>query len=485
MTKKAELFEKKYKTIATIGPKSESYEVMKQLIQEGVNVIRLNMSHGDFAEQAARIKTARKIEKELQIPISVLLDTKGPEIRIHKFENKKEEVNLGDKIELHTKEEITGTKEGNLIKFSCTYKDMSKQVKKDHKVLIDDGKLIVLVDKVDTKKGVIYGTAQNNHKVSNNKAINIPGVRLTLPFISDYDRAAIEWGISQDIDYIAASFVSSKEDILEIREILEEHKAEQIQIMPKIESLWSLNHLNEILEVSDAVMLARGDLGVEIPFEEVPYWEKLIANKAKFFRKPIVIATHMLDSMEDNPRPTRAEVTDVYYAASLGVDAVMLSGESAAGDFPVAAVNTMSRIVTEASKHFNHTAFAEEAYAYIPTYQAEVAHEVILKSLERRTDLMIIISNKGRMIKALSQYRSPAPIVGIVHDKKIFRKFGAMYGVYNILMKKADHSKLYSNDKELKAIASNVSKRIFSKDRIDRGLRVIVTNKSEYKVITL
>ena len=485
MIKKAKLYEKKYKTIATIGPKSEKEEVLRKLIENGVNVIRLNMSHGDFAEQVARIKTVRKLEKEFDMPISVLLDTKGPEIRIHKFENKSEIVNLGEKIEIYTNKEILGKKEGNVIKFSCTYKDMPKQVKVGDKVLIDDGKLSVRVTKVDVKKGLICGESKNNHKVSNNKAINIPGVRLTLPFISDYDKEAIEWGIKHDIDYIAASFVSSKEDILEIRKILEKHNASNIKIMPKIESLWSLNHLNEILEVSDAVMLARGDLGVEIPFEEVPYWEKLIANKAKYFGKPIVIATHMLDSMEDNPRPTRAEVTDVYYAASLGVDSVMLSGESAAGDFPVEAVDTMSRIVTEASLHFDHVAFSEDAYAYIPTAQAEAAYSVITKVNTRRIDLVLAVSNQGNVINALSQYRCKAPIIGLVHDKKIYRKFGASYGVYNILVKKADHKNLYENEKMLKEIAAKVSKDIFSTERIKRKIRVVVAHRSDFKIITV
>lgn len=485
MIKKAELFEKKTKIIATIGPRSEKEEVMRELIKNGVNVIRLNMSHGDFEEQAARVRTARKLEKELGIPVSVLLDTKGPEIRIHKFENKSEKVNMGEKLEIHCFEEILGTKEGNLIKFSNTYTDMPNQVKAGDKILIDDGKLGVDVDKVDTKTGIVYGTATNNHKVSNNKAINIPGVRLTLPFISEYDKAAIEWGISMDIDYIAASFVSSGDDIREIRDILKKNNKEEIQIMPKIESLWSLTHLNDILEASDAVMIARGDLGVEIPFEEVPYWQKLIVNKAKFFGKPIVIATHMLDSMEDNPRPTRAEVTDVYYAASLGVDATMLSGESAAGDFPVEAVNTMSRIVTEAAKNFDYITNKEQAYAYVSTNAAEAAHAVIENSLNRRSDLIIAVSEKGRMIRALSQYRAKAPIIGIVKDEKIFRKFGASYGVYNTLVDAKKWENAYDDEKFLTELATDISKKIFSERRIERGIRVIVTQRDKFKIMVL
>ncbi len=458
---------KKTKLIATAGPTFETVEMMREMFKRGVNVVRLNTSHGDFEEHGNRIKNIKQVRKELDLPISILLDTKGPEIRIHEIENKKMEVKVGDELTIYCKKEILGKNK----EFSVTYTSLTDSVVKGQMIMVDDGKLSLEVSEINAKEGYVKAISKNNHYVGTKKAVNIPGADLDLPFIAKHDKDFIKWGIEQGIDYVAASFVRDAKDLKELRDFLNENGGQDVLIMSKIEALKAITNINEIISNSDSIMLARGDLGVEIPYYEVPFYEKLIINKCRAWGKPIVIATQMLDSMMDNPRPTRAEVTDVYFAAISGTDATMLSGESASGDFPLESVETMARINQEAEKNFNYLEAFEQAYAYVESKNAESAYKVAKETLTEDAKYVLTFSEKGRLVKALSRFRSNAIILALVADEKLVTKFGANYGVY---AKKWDKKAItFEDDAKIKQYLTSLG--------LSKGTKVIVANKSEMK----
>lgn len=461
---------KKTKIISTMGPTFETEEMVREMFKRGVNVVRLNASHGDYEEHGKRIETVKKIRKELNLPISILLDTKGPEIRVHTIDNKKMVVKAGDELTIKYDEEIVG-KDG---KFSVTYDNLGNTVKENQVIMIDDGKLTLRVKKIYLKKGEIKVIAENNHYIGTKKAVNVPGADLTLPFISEYDKNFIKWGIKQGIDYVAASFVRDVNDLKDLRKLLNDNDGSDVLIMSKIEALKAIENLNEIISNSDAIMLARGDLGVEIPYFEVPFYEKLIIDKCRAWGKPIVIATQMLDSMIENPRATRAEVTDVYFAAISGTDATMLSGESASGNFPKEAVETMAKINQEAEKNFDYLRAFESAYAFVESSNAESAYLVAKKSLTTNIKYILAFSEKGRLIKALSRFRPNAIIIALVKDEKLINKFGANYGVYAKYLN--DHS-IFSDDEKIIEIAKKIG--------IKNSEKIIVANKSIFRTVRI
>ncbi len=459
---------KKTKIIATMGPTFEDEEIIRDMFKRGVNVVRLNTSHGDFEEHGARIEKVKKIREEMDLPVSILLDTKGPEIRVHTIENKKMEVKFGDILTIKCNQEVVG-KDGT---FSVTYEDLAKTVKVDESIMVDDGKLTLKVIDVNVDSGEVKVEAQNNHYIGTKKAVNVPGADLTLDFIAEHDKEFIKWGITQGIDYVAASFVRSKEDLAELRKLLDDNGGSRVMVMSKIEALKAIENLNEVISHSDAIMLARGDLGVEIPYYEVPFYEKLIIDKCRAWGKPVVVATQMLDSMMDNPRPTRAEVTDVYYAAISGTDATMLSGESASGDFPREAVETMARVDLEAELNFNYLRAFESAYAFVESSNAESAYLIAKKALSSDAKYIIAFSEQGRLINALSRFRPNAIIMGLVKNADLVNRFGANYGVY------AQHQNDFSiidNDEAVIKIAHEMG--------ITPGSKIIIANKTEFRSI--
>ncbi len=460
---------KKTKIIATTGPTFEQLDVMREMFKAGVNNIRLNISHGDKAEHLVRIKNAIKLRKELNLPITIILDTKGPEIRVHTIDNKKMEVKQGDTLRIHSHEEILG-KNGE---FSVTYKDLTKSVKKGSEILVDDGKLSLVVESVDAKKGIVVVRALNTHYVGTKKAVNVPGAELTLPFMAAHDKDFIAWGIKEGINCVAASFVRSAKDVQELRKFLDAHGGKNVSIMSKIEALQAINNLNEIIVASDAIMIARGDLGVEIPAWEVPFYEKLMISKCRAWGKPVVVATQMLDSMTNNPRPTRAEVTDVYYAAISGTDSTMLSGESASGNFPLEAVRTMARINMEAEKNYNYLQSFEEAYSYVPSANAESANKIAQATLMNDIKLIVAFSEHGRSIKVLSRFRTKPPILALIKDEKLVNTFGFYYGIYA-----QHHANMndYKSDTKVKALVKAAG--------ISSG-KILVANKNDFRIISL
>ncbi len=462
---------KKTKIVSTMGPTFESPEMIREMITRGVNVVRLNTSHGDYEEHGKRIELVKQIRKEMDQPISLLLDTKGPEIRVGEIKDKKLFVRIGDILKIHCKEKSFV---GENKDFWVSYSDLASTVTPGQMIMIDDGKLSLETISTDPEKGIVTVKALNNHSVGNKKAVNVPGAKLTLPFISQYDKEVILWGIKQGIDYVAASFVRTGEDVIELRKLLKDHGGEHIQIMSKIEALQAINHINDIVKESDAIMLARGDLGVEIPFQEVPFYEKLLIAKSRAWGKPIVIATQMLDSMIDNPRPTRAEVTDVYYASISGTDATMLSGESASGSFPKEAVETMATINKEAEKNFDYLLAFEEAYAYVESRNAESSYLVAKTALTEDVKYILAFSTKGRSIKALSRFRSDAIVIALIENEKLAYSFGANYGVYVHPYKNQGD---YNDDAKIKALAKEIG--------INKGNKIIIANAKEFRTLRI
>lgn len=331
---------KKTKIVCTIGPSSDSYEVLKALVNEGMNVARLNFSHGTHPEHKKRIDTIKKLRDDLDEPIAIMLDTKGPEIRIKTFKDGMIRIEQGQDFTL-TSEDV----EGDETRVSVTYKDIAKDLKADDRVLIDDGLVEFTVISVDENN--VYMKAVNSGELSDRKGVNLPSVKVNLPTLTEKDIEDLIFGIENDVDFIAASFIRSAKDVLEIRKILESNGGDDVKIISKIENLEGVQNIDEIIEVSDGIMVARGDMGVELDEEDIPLVQKDIIRKCNLKGKFVITATQMLDSMIRNPRPTRAEVTDVANAILDGSSAIMLSGETAAGNYPVKSCEMMRKIAVK------------------------------------------------------------------------------------------------------------------------------------------
>lgn len=441
---------KRSKLIGTIGPSSENYETFKQLVLSGLTCVRTNFSHGSHEEQEKKFLNAKKASKELNIPISIMLDTKGPEIRLGKMKDGAQLIKANSEIVLYTTEQDYQNRIGNEKEWTVSYR-MDKDVKKGDKVLFDDGKLLTEV--VSVQDGSINLITHNQHLLKTNKRINIPGVEFSLPFLSEKDRNDILFGIEQDVDYIAASFVNSAKDVKELREILNSNNGSHIKIISKIESQTGINNIDAIIEHSDGIMIARGDLGLEIPYYDVPYHQKRIIKKCRAVGKPVIVATQMLDSMEKTPQPTRAEVTDVYWATELGADSTMLSGESASGDFPIEAVKVMSTINMRAEKEIYSSLDYPVQLKSIwensnKDFRNEMAYNIAQKALDGKYKYIVVRSKTGQLLQTVAKYRPNAAIIGLVEDEKQIKKFGITNSVFVSL----DSSKLF---KEVKNDFSN------------------------------
>lgn len=417
---------RKTKIVCTIGPASESVEKLTELINAGMNVARLNFSHGDFDEHGARIKNIREAAKATGKTVAILLDTKGPEIRTHTMENGAIELKEGTEI-IIAMNEVLGTSK----KFSITYPGLIEDVNKGSRILLDDGLIGLEVISIDNENSEILTKVLNSGVLKNKKGVNVPGVKVNLPGITEKDAQDIIFGIKQDVDFVAASFVRRASDVLEIRELLEGNNGASIQIIPKIENQEGVDNIDEILEVSDGLMVARGDLGVEIPAEEVPLVQKDLIKKCNALGKPVITATQMLDSMQRNPRPTRAEASDVANAIFDGTDAIMLSGETAAGSYPVEAVTTMHNIASR----------AEQALAYkeILSHRSKISKATITDAigqsvahtaLNLEVSAIVTPTESGHTARMISKYRPKAPIVAITANDSATRKLSLVWGVY-------------------------------------------------------
>jgi pyruvate kinase len=417
---------RKTKIVCTIGPASESVEKLTQLIESGMNVARLNFSHGDFEEHGQRIQNIREASKLTGKTVAILLDTKGPEIRTNNMVNGAIELQSGDNIIISMTEV-----EGTLEKFSITYPGLIDDVHVGSKILLDDGLIGLEVLHIDKEQNEIQTKILNSGTLKNKKGVNVPGVSVKLPGITEKDTNDIIFGIEQGVDFIAASFVRRASDVLEIRQLLEEKQATHIHIIPKIENQEGVDNIEEILEVSDGLMVARGDLGVEIPAEEVPLVQKMLIKKCNTQGKPVITATQMLDSMQRNPRPTRAEASDVANAIFDGTDAIMLSGETAAGIYPVEAVQTMHNIASRAEQALDHKEILSarsknSEHNLTDAIGQSVAHT----ALNLDVNAIITPTESGHTARMISKYRTKAPIVAVTANDHVCRRLALVWGVY-------------------------------------------------------
>ena len=426
---------KKTKIVCTIGPASESEEMLEQLVNEGMNVCRLNFSHGSHEEHQIKIDRIKNLRRRLGIPLAIALDTKGPEIRLGRFQEGRVEIARGDRITLTTRD-VPGSKEIVFV----SYKGLPADVKPGSRILIDDGLVEFVVESIEGGTD-IHCIAQNYGAISDRKGVNVPSTHVKLPAITEGDRADILFGIRNEVDFIFASFIRTKSDVMEIRRILEENGGEDIQIYSKIENEQWVENLEEILEASDGIMVARGDLGVEIPTQQVPIVQKKLIRRANIMGKPVITATQMLDSMQRNPRPTRAEVNDVANAILDGSDAVMLSGETAAGKYPLESVREMRAIAeeTEASQDFREAmkrrfeagsgsavnAMAESACMIADTLQAKA---------------IVSSTQSGFTAMQVSRFRPLMPVIATTPSPSVARKLSLSWGVFPALSADVVHT---------------------------------------------
>ena len=413
---------RKTKIICTIGPASESEEKLRALIEAGMDVARFNFSHGTYEEHKAKFKRLVRLRREMGRPVATLMDTKGPEIRLRDFEGGKVMLERGEEFTLTT-EEVMGTAQRATI----SYKGLVNDVRKDSCILIDDGLIELRVDSVtDTE---IRCTVINGGPVSNHKGVNVPGAELSMPFISEQDRSDIEFGCKMGYEYIAASFVRTADDVRDIRKILDQFGS-RMKIIAKIESTQGVNNIDEILDEADGVMVARGDLGVEVPLEEVPVYQKHIIHLAETRGKIVVTATQMLDSMMHNPRPTRAEATDVANAIYDGTTAIMLSGETASGSYPVEAVETMSRIATAAENDVNYRKRFSKRYDEGETdVTTAISHSTCMVARDINARAIITVTMSGFTARQISKYKPLCPIVACSVSEPVACQMNLLFGV--------------------------------------------------------
>ncbi len=417
---------RKTKIICTIGPASENEEVLTQMCLAGMNVARLNFSHGTHEEHKRKIDLIKKVREKLNLPIAIMLDTKGPEYRIGTFAEGKVELKEGDRFTFTTQ-----SVEGDATRVSVNYKDLIKNLSVGDRILVNNGLVIFEVLSLEGTEAlcrVVVGGV-----LSNRKSMCFPNKVMTGPYLSEQDKADIRFGIENDVDFIAASFVSNQNDVQELQDFLKENGADRIDVIAKIENRSGVDHVDEICAACDGIMIARGDLGVEIPFVEVPAVQKLLIRKCRLLGKRVITATEMLESMIYNPRPTRAEISDVANAVYDGSSAIMLSGESAAGKYPVEAVRNMAQIAEYTERHTSYKRRFQTADFQIRNNLDAVSHATCAMAIDVEAKGIVVCSVSGRTAMMVSRFRCPVDIIGMTTDEKIWRKLGLSWGVTPVL----------------------------------------------------
>lgn len=452
---------RKTKIVCTIGPASESEEMLEKLMNAGMNVARLNFSHGSHEEHKARIDTIRKVAKRLNKTIGLLLDTKGPEIRTHNMKDGLIVLEKGKEV-IVSMNEVEGTPE----KFSVTYENLINDVNIGSYILLDDGLVELQVKEINKDKGEVKCDILNTGELKNKKGANLPGVKVNLPGITDKDADDIRFGIKENVDFIAASFVRRPSDVLDIRQILEEEKAE-ITIFPKIENQEGIDNIEEILEVSDGLMVARGDMGVEIPPESVPMVQKDLIRKCNKLGKPVITATQMLDSMQRNPRATRAEASDVANAIYDGTDAVMLSGETAAGQYPEEAVKTMRNIAVSAEAAQDYKKLLSDRTKLVETSLVNaIGVSVAHTALNLNVKAIVAATESGSTARTISKYRPHSDIIAVTPSEKTARQCAIVWGVNPVVKE---------GRKTTDALLNNAVATAVETGRVSNGDLIIIT----------
>ena len=444
---------RKTKIICTLGPATDKGNVLEQLILSGMNVARLNFSHDTYENQKKRIDKVKALRTKHHLPVACLLDTKGPEIRLKTFKEERVTLEMGQDFCLTTRD-VEGTK--GIV--SVTHKDLHKDIHVGSSILIDDG--LVGLKVVAIKGQDIHCKVENGGTISNRKGVNIPGVELSIPFMSEKDKEDLLFGIKQDVDFVAASFTRTADDIKEMKAFLKANGGEDIRIIAKIENSQGVDNIDSIIEACEGIMVARGDMGVEIPEEEVPIIQKMIIKKVIAAGKVVITATQMLDSMMKNPRPTRAETTDVANAIYDGTSATMLSGETAAGAYPVEAVKMMARIAERTEKEINYRKRFNDMAKYTdPGITDAICHATCSTAYDLDAKAIITVTKSGFSARMISKYRPGCDIIGCAMDEKVCRQLNLEWGVEPILItEEQDASQLFEKAVDVAETAGFVSK---------------------------
>lgn len=420
---------KKTKIVCTLGPSTNSPEILEQMLRAGMNVARFNFSHGSHAEHKQRIDMVRAASKKLGIPVALLLDTKGPEMRLGLFKNGSIQMKAGEDFTLTTRDV-----EGDETIAHVNYSELPQDIEVGAHILLSDGLVNLEVTSIDGED--IHTKILNSGKMSDRKRVAVPGYAINLPAVSETDAADIEFGIRMNMDWIAASFIQRGKDVVTIRKILEKHDS-HMKIISKIECQAAVSNIDDIIKMSDGIMVARGDLGVEVPAEEVPMLQKMLIHKCQAAGKPVITATQMLESMCDNPRPTRAETSDVANAILDGTDAIMLSGETAGGKYPVEAVKTMARIATFTESRFTPDAHQHED-AESETTTESIGKAVVKIAADLHAAAILASTERGGTAQMISKYRPVCPIVAISPHENIIRRLQVNWGVQAVMGKEAN-----------------------------------------------
>lgn len=417
---------RKTKIICTLGPKSNTYETIKAMALAGMNVARINMSHGSYQEHKEKIDLVKRVRQELGIALPVMIDTKGPETRIKTFKNGKVDIRAGQQF-IFTPDDV----EGDEHIVSVNYENLHQDLKAGGKILLNNGLVVFKIDKIVGTK--VYTTAMNAGTLSDHKSMYFPGVVLNLPYMSEADVSDLSFAIEQDADFIAASFVSTAFDVRELRSFLRRKKATHIDIIAKIESAAGVENIESIMKESDGIMVARGDMGVEIPFEKLPAIQKQLVKKGRMLGKRVIVATEMLESMIENPRPTRAEISDVANAVYDGASCIMLSGETAVGRDPEGVVKTMARIARETENDICYNKRFKNMEVNLSTVQDAISHATCNTCIDIGAKAIVAFTSSGRSARMISRFRQATPILGITMSERVYRKLGMSWNVLPML----------------------------------------------------
>ena len=418
---------RKTKIVCTIGPASESEEQLRALMLAGMNVARLNFSHGTHEEHKVRMDRIKKVREELGLPVAILLDTKGPEYRLRTFENDKIYLNDGDTFTFTTDEIV-----GNQERVSVSYKNLHNELEVGSKIYVNNGLVHFVVEKIEGHDIICKVTAGG--ELSNRKSMSFPGKVLKQKYLSEADKADLLFGIEQDVDFVACSFVSCKQDLDDVRAFLDAHTTDDnISLIAKIENQHGVDNIDEICQACDGIMIGRGDMGVEIPFEELPKIQKQLITQCRLLGKRVITATEMLESMIYNPRPTRAEISDVANAVYDGTSAIMLSGETAMGKYPILAVETMAKIAETTEKNINYRKRFFNTEFKIQNSVDAVSHATCSMAINLDARAIVVCSLSGRTARMVSRFRPPVDIIGICVDQKSVRKLSLSWGVTPVL----------------------------------------------------
>ena len=459
---------RKTKIVCTLGPATDSEDMLRRIMLAGMNVARINFSHGNYKDQAPRIEMFKKVREELKLPIPLLLDTQGPEIRIGKFAENQICLDNGQEFTLTNNDDL-----GDKTKVSITYKSLYQEIEIGRKILVNDGTIELEVKEIRDKD--IVCTVLQGGKLTNRKSINIPDFIVNLPGITEKDIDDIKYGIEAGFDYIAASFVRKPEDVLEIRRVLKENNGEHIKIISKIENREGIDNFDKILEVSDGIMVARGDLGVEIPMEEVPIYQKEFIKKTYKQGKPVITATQMLESMINNPRPTRAEVSDVANAIYDGSSGIMLSGETASGKYPVECVETMNKIAIKIETSIKYwKRFKARKYDLKNTNSDFIMnYAVCTTAMNVEAKAILAYTNTGNTARMVSSFGPECPIFAITQNEVIYRQLGLAWGIV---------PKLFDNQPNIDILLHNGLNRLRMEGFLNQGDKVVIAGGT--KVLT-